>query len=128
MSEGGPGIEVEGFLQPEEVAERMRQSRFLVLPSREDHWGLVVHEAALSGCGLIVSDNVGAGADLVTPKNGFLHRASSRDALEEAMRGAAKKSRDWLKRATERSRELAMHFGPQVWAVTFEEIVAEYGC
>jgi len=122
------GIEVEGFLQPTEVAKQMRQSRFLVLPSREDHWGLVVHEAALSGCGLIVSDNVGAGADLVTPKNGFLHRASSRDALEEAMRGAAKKSRDWLKRATERSRELAMHFGPQVWAVTFEEIVAEYGC
>jgi len=126
VSEEEPGIEVEGFLQPEDIAERMRQSRFLVLPSREDHWGLVVHEAALSGCGLIVSDNVGAGTDLVTPENGFVHRASSRDALEEAMREGASKSRDWLERATERSRELATNFGPKVWGKTFEEIVNEY--
>lgn len=126
VSEEEPGIEVEGFLQPEDIAERMRQSRFLVLPSREDHWGLVVHEAALSGCGLIVSDNVGAGADLVTPENGFVHRASSRDALEEAMREGASKSRDWLERVTERSRELATNFGPKVWGKTFEEIVNEY--
>ena len=121
------GIEVEGFLQPEEVAERMRKSRFLVLPSLEDHWGLVIHEAALSGCGLIVSDNVGAGPDLVTPKNGFVHRAYSQDSLEEKMREAANKSRNWLDRATEKSRESAMYFGPDTWADTFGEIVAEYG-
>ena len=56
-----PGITVQGFQQPPVVAQIMRQSRFLILPSYEEHWGLVVHEAALSGCGLIVSyDELGA--------------------------------------------------------------------
>jgi len=127
VPEEDPGIEVEGFLQPEDVAEQMRRSQFLVLPSREDHWGVVVHEAALSGCGLIVSDNVGAGDDLVTPENGFVHRATSRDGLVEAMREGASKSRDWLARATKKSRKLAMSFGPQVWGETFERILSEYG-
>jgi len=122
-----PGIFVEGFLQPTDVAERMRESRFLVLPSREDHWGLVVHEAALSGCGLMVSENVGAAADLVTPQNGFVHRPNSVQALEETIRRGITKDRGWLTGATEKSRELAADFGPEAWAESFEEIVSEYG-
>nr|WP_272507676.1 glycosyltransferase family 4 protein [Salinibacter ruber] len=122
-----PGIEHEGFLQPEDVAQRMRKSRFLLLPSREDHWGLVVHEAALSGCGLIVSENVGAASDLVTPENGFVHRADSGSALEKKMHEAASPGHDWLANASEKSRELATCFGPKVWADVFEEIVFKYG-
>lgn len=122
-----PGIEQEGFLQPEDVAQRMRGSRFLLLPSQEDHWGLVVHEAALSGCGLIVSENVGAAADLVTPENGVVHPADSVNALEGAMRAVVTKGQAWLANASEASRAVAMRFGPERWAETFEKIVSEYG-
>ncbi len=127
IPEEEPGIEVEGFLQPEDVAQRMRESRFLLLPSREDHWGLVVHEAALSGCGLIVSENVGAAPDLVTAENGFVHQVGSVQSLKDAMRAGASKSRDWLANASDTSRQLATNFGPDVWARTFEEIVHKYG-
>lgn len=120
-------IEVEGFLQPEEVAEAMRRSRFLVLPSEEDHWGLVVHEAALSGCGLIVSENVGAAPDLVTPENGIVHQTESVDDLAKAMCRADAKDREWLADATEESRKLAAEFGPGRWADAFESIVAVHG-
>lgn len=46
-------IDVYSFAEAEAVARPMRKARFLVSPSAEDHWGVVVHEAALSGCGLI---------------------------------------------------------------------------
>lgn len=120
------GIEQEGFLQPQEVARRMRESRFLLLPSREDHWGLVVHEAALSGCGLIVSENVGAAHDLVSAGNGVVHPVDSVSALENALRQVVTKSRSWQSTVTETSHELAKRFGPEVWGETFEEIVQEY--
>src|SRR5262249_8002860 len=53
-------ILVEDFVQPEQLADRFRQTRFLILPSRSEAWGLVVHEAALSGCGLVLSDRIGS--------------------------------------------------------------------
>ena len=46
-----PNSIYEGFKKPEDVAKSLRSSRFLILPSHEEHWGLVVHEAALSGSG-----------------------------------------------------------------------------
>lgn len=121
-----PGIEQEGFLQPEDVAQQMRESRFLLLPSQGDHWALVVHEAALSGCGLLVSDEVGAAADLVNSGNGVVFEVGSVDALEEALREVAHKDQQWLYNATTESRHLAEKFGPDRWAHTFEKIVTKY--
>lgn len=122
-----PGVKTIGFLQPHEVGREMRESRVLVLPSREDHWGLVVHEAALSGCSLLVSDHVGAGPDLVTPENGIVFEAGSVKYLVEAMKTIARKDRRWLRNASAASRRLAENFGPECWAHTFEQIVVGYG-
>lgn len=61
----GDGVSVYDFLQPEQLAEKYREARAFCLGSVEEHWGLVVHEAALSGCVLLLSDNVGAKEDLL---------------------------------------------------------------
>ena len=45
----GEGIRLEPYRQVDFVARLMRESRFLVLPAREEHWGMVAHEAALAG-------------------------------------------------------------------------------
>lgn len=58
-------VEVHDFLQPEELAAKYREARIFCLPSVEEHWGLVVHEAALSGCALLLSNRVGAADDLL---------------------------------------------------------------
>lgn len=124
-----PGLTRLGFLQPHDVGRKMRESRFLVLPSREDHWGLVVHEAALSGCGLLVSENVGAAPDLVTSENGVVYQAGSVKPLQEAMEKAAHAGDDWLYKAFRTSRSLGGNFGPDPWAATFVKIVRRYsGC
>jgi glycosyltransferase involved in cell wall biosynthesis len=127
ISEKESGVEVEGFLQPDDVAQAMRTSRFLVLPSREDHWPLVVCESALSGCGLILSEAVGCRPEVVTPKNGIVCESDSASALEAALREAATKDQMWLAKSAEKSRELALEFTPGAWANAFEEIIQEYG-
>lgn len=59
------GIRVLGSLSQEALAQRLRIADCLVLPSREDSFGLVVPEALACGVPVIVSDMVGA-QDLVT--------------------------------------------------------------
>lgn len=64
-AEQGGRVEVHDFVQPEALAAVYRSARFFCLPSVEEHWGLVVHEAALSGCGLLLSEAVGAAEDML---------------------------------------------------------------
>lgn len=81
----GDGIIFEGFSQANATAQKMREARCLVLPSREDHWGTVVCEAAASGCLLITSRWVGATEDLVkTGINGWVIHQMSKKALADA--------------------------------------------
>lgn len=119
------GIECEGFQSPQRVAQVMRESRFLILPSYEDHWGLVVHEAAASGCGLIVSSTVGAALDLINDNNGYLFTAGSQECLYEALAAAVQKDDFALRQCFETSLSLSKKFGPQVWAKTFNQIAAD---
>ena len=66
----GSGVFAHPFKQPEELAEEYRLSRVFCLPSIEEHWGLVVHEAALSGCALCLSERIGAAEDFFGEANG----------------------------------------------------------
>ena len=118
-----PRLTVCEFLQPGELAPAYRQSRFLVLPSHEDHWGLVVHEAALSGCGLVLSENVGARFDLATDRNARLCRPGSVAGLSRALVHAAAIEPPLLVAAQEESLALASHFGPCRFAEALEAIV-----
>lgn len=82
----GEGIVFEGFAQARQAALRMQEARCLVLPSREDHWGTVVCEAAASGGLLITSRWVGAAPDLVRPGlNGYVFHQMTAQALEDAL-------------------------------------------
>lgn len=50
-----------GFLEPKAIASLMQQSKFLVLPSLFEPWGVVIHEASLCGTPAIYSSTCGAG-------------------------------------------------------------------
>lgn len=115
-----PQIVVEPFLQPVEVAQRMRSARCLVLASRYEPWGVVVHEAALSGCALILSDAVGALDDLATGDNAIVVRAGDVEELTFAFRTVAAWNDEQWQRAQTVSVGLATQFGPQRFADAFE--------
>ena len=62
---GIEGITLHGWAKAPELAVLMHESSGLVLPSRAEHFGIVVHEAAAAGLPLIVSETAGAVPGLV---------------------------------------------------------------
>lgn len=114
-----PAIIIEPFVQPEHLSSRFLQARFLALPSLVEAWGLVVHEAALSGCGLLLSSAIGSADDLATTRNAILHRPGDRDELVRALASAMTTDYAWLSAAHAESRRLAEAFGPKHFAQEF---------
>ena len=80
-----PGITLHNFSSEKVVAAAMRDSRALILPSHEEHWGVVVHEAACSGCALILSSVVGAALDLAGDRNAILFETKDSESLKVAL-------------------------------------------
>lgn len=81
---GRQTIFLHDFLQPVDLAEKYREARAFCLPSVEEHWGLVVHEAALSGCVLLLSEAVGASMDFAGNENLIEFSPLAKDSLAKA--------------------------------------------
>ena len=122
-----PRIRVEAFVQPEELARRFHTARFFVLPSVFEAWGLVAHEAALSGCGLVLSNCVGSAEDLCTPTNGVRFKAGRKDDLVRALTESAAFDETRLTAAEAESRRLAAQFGPDRFALEVSRLIQELG-
>lgn len=120
-----PSIEVRDFVQPPELGKLLRESRCLILPSIEEHWGVVVHEAALSGCVLALSHVVGAADDLAGEHNSILFDPLKVDAIYEALVDIAKFDSARWAAAQEQSRELGTLFGPQRFSSELRGLVAK---
>ena len=110
-------IAVHPFAQPEELAAKYREARLFCLPSIREHWGLVVHEAALSGCVLLLSDRIGAGEDLLRSietgqGNGMTFHPYDIQSMTKVFREVMVLSDEQLQTAQHISCELANRFGP----------------
>ena len=121
-------IAVHPFAQPEELSAKYREARLFCLPSVREHWGLVVHEAALSGCVLLLSNRIGAAEDLLRPigengGNGFLFNPYNVWDMARAFQQAMSLSDDCLNIAQSTSCELAKSFGPARFASAIESML-----
>lgn len=115
-----------GFQQPEAIAVAMKNSRFLILPSHEEHWGLVVCEAAQAGCGLLLSDAVGSHHDLLTADNGYLFKANCIEGIRNAFLWATKvRSPSELEHMERASRRVGAEYTPDNFSKTFSRIIAD---
>ena len=62
-----------GFQNRSDIGKFYAMSDILVLPSQRETWGLVINEALCFSLPVVVSDQVGAGFDLVIPgENGYV--------------------------------------------------------
>jgi glycosyltransferase involved in cell wall biosynthesis len=67
-----------GYKSNIEISQIMKESDLLILPSIHEQWGLVMHEAALSGLPIICSDSVGSiPLFLINGYNGFSFKAGN---------------------------------------------------
>lgn len=85
-TKGWLNVRVEGFVPPENVVEYYGVADFLVLPSRHEPFGAVVHEALSAGLPVIASSAVGAVKDLVIEnETGFVYEKGDVRALSHLM-------------------------------------------
>jgi glycosyltransferase involved in cell wall biosynthesis len=76
-----------GFMNQSQLPSVYVSADVLVLPSLYEPFGLVVNEAMLCGCPVVVSDKVGAKFDLVrSDENGYVFPAGNVGALAEILR------------------------------------------
>jgi glycosyltransferase involved in cell wall biosynthesis len=84
-AESGTEATFAGWRSERELPQMLAVADLFVLASRREPWGTVVVEAAAAGLPLVLSDRVGAGADLVVPRvNGELVPADDVEALADA--------------------------------------------
>ena len=120
-----PRIQVHGFVQPAELGALYRSARIFALPSHSEAWGLVVHEAALSGCQLLLSAAIGARHDFATQINAAEFPAGDRDALAQAILQLASSDDSTLERVQAESRARSATHGPAVFADRVAAIVCK---
>jgi glycosyltransferase involved in cell wall biosynthesis len=102
-----------GFVNQSKLPAVYRSSDLLILPSDYEAFGLVVNEAMLCSCPVIVSDRVGARLDLVFDgKTGFIFPVSNIEALAVLLREVLPE-RDLLKRIAEAAQERMKEWSPE---------------
>lgn len=112
-----PGLESLGFVPPRQLPALMSQASALVLPSRFEPWGVVVHEAAAAGLPLICTDAVGAVECFVRDGiNGFVVPAARPRELALAMHRLERLAEARGAAASAVSRDLAAVWTPSLWA------------
>jgi glycosyltransferase involved in cell wall biosynthesis len=102
-----------GFVNQSGLPEIYTASDVLVLPSESEPFGLVVNEAMLCGCPVIVSDCVGARFDLVRDgETGFVFPMGDVKALS-ALLEQSMQSPERLRRLGEAARERMATWSPR---------------
>jgi glycosyltransferase involved in cell wall biosynthesis len=85
-----PGLSVSGPVGQRELALELRRADCLVLPSRNDSYGMVVPEALATGVPVLVSEMVGAKTLVLPGRNGWIVPAGDATALAERMLACAR--------------------------------------
>jgi glycosyltransferase involved in cell wall biosynthesis len=114
---GIPGVDMLGFVQPDDLPDLLARAGCLVLPSRFEPWGVVVHEATAAGLPVVCTSVCGAASRLVLDGyNGAVVSPGDAEALARALVRSSAVD-DAARRAMSRaSRSLARQFTPQRWA------------
>ena len=120
-----PKINYLGFVPPETLPAMFQDSDAFCLPSWNEHWGVVVHEAALSGLPIIASDKVCAATDFVIDRfNGRLFEAKRRDQLQQSLEWIFGQNEESLQQMSQRSAKLGSRLDRQIWTAKLTSFVA----
>lgn len=116
------GVLALGFRTPSAMPEVYARAGCFVLPSLDEPWGYVLHEAAASGLPIICTTSCGASLDMVRyGYNGFTIPPGSHQALTEAMIRLTTLEAGRRRAMGLASTVLSRQLTPQRWADCFDE-------
>jgi glycosyltransferase involved in cell wall biosynthesis len=120
-----PGVTMHGFRQPHELAELLHTSSCLVLPSRFEPYGVVVHEAAAAGLPLLVSDVAAATPGLLQDGfNGWIVPSGDAALWAAAMTRVSSASAERLEEMSRGSHALSSRLSVPGWARNLHEEIS----
>ncbi len=127
LLENKPGIQIEGFLQPEQLRSRFGHAGCLVLPSDFEPWAVVVHEAASAGLLILASENVGAAVHLVQDNyNGYIFGGKDASGLAALLERVSAMADERLGEMSRASHSLSLQFSPRRWAETLLDVAEQW--
>ena len=121
----GNGFVLTGFVNNAELGIKYRAARCFILGSFREKWGVVVHEAAASGCMLLLSNAVGSHYDFAHDENSALFDPHSVEQFEAGMERIVSMNYQQLDVAQAMSVELAGRFSPVVYARNLNNVINE---
>ncbi len=111
------GVEMLGFVQPADLPSVFARAGCLVLPSRHEPWGVVVHEAASAGLPVVCTRACGATTRLVLDGyNGAVVNAGNVVGLSRAMARIASAPAPERQTMGAASHLLSRQYTPERWA------------
>lgn len=116
-------IKIIDYLPPSKLSKLYNESLFFILPSTSDHWGVVVHEASLCGCFLLLSKNVGSTKEFATKRNSIIFDPNSKNDLQKSLTDAITLSNKQLNIANKESEKLASSYNYENSYIEFIKIV-----
>jgi len=117
LLDGIDGAETLGFVQPTELPDVFGRAGCLVLPSRFEPWGAVVHEATAAALPVVCTWVAGASLRLVLDGyNGVVMSPDNPHALAVALERISSASDDQRLAMGEASALLARQYSPDRWA------------
>jgi len=112
-----PGVDLLGFVQPDDLPSLLGRAGCLVLPSRFEPWGVVVHEATAAGLPVVCTSVCGAASRLVLDGyNGAVVSPGDAGALARALLRISGSDDAARLAMSQASRSLALQFTPERWA------------
>ena len=115
-----------GFGDPYLISDLLKVSKVLILASEEDHWGVVVHEAVLSGCLVVANNNIGAVDDLLNSENSIILKDASIKNIKLALIELSKYEDDRWLNINNISINNSKFNSIYKWTKKFKEILSDY--
>ena len=114
-----PRVEVTGFVQPKDLPRMFAAAGAFCLPSHDDHWAVVIHEACCASLPVVATTACGATSTLVHDGyNGFRCEARNVPSLRSALVRLMELSPEKRGMFGLRSRQLSEQFTPDLWVAT----------
>lgn len=117
-------ILINDFIKPNDLPEKLASSGAFCLPSKGEHWGVVVHEAASAGLALLLSNTVYSGSSfLIDAYNGFKFDENNKNEMKESLLNLFSKSEDELLNMGYNSMKLAQRINHETWSANLNSVL-----
>jgi glycosyltransferase involved in cell wall biosynthesis len=114
-----PGIVIHDFMQPDQLKDEIIHAGCFILPSRNEPWGVVIHEFATAGLPIICSTECGAAPVFVIHGlNGFLFKPADVNSISNSMRAIINSEDKQLLYMADYSNKLGLHITPALSAAS----------